>query len=312
MDENIKLERARSPLLDKMLGAKISVLGKGGFVRVIDYMGNDEAIVQAARISYGSGTKHTRSDEKLIHYLIAHEHTSPLEMCEIKLNIRCPMDVWRQWIRHRTANVNEYSTRYSEAIDDMHTTDPRKWRTQAVDNKQGSGLPLNKEAGEKLTEEERHLHGHVRKVYKHRLKAGVAREQARKDLPLSTYTEAYWKIDLKNLLHFLKLRMHPAAQQEIRAYASVIGECIVAVWCPMAYHAWHDCVRSSVTLTGREQFCARLVASGEADKYLGATAELSERGKKDLANKLVLLGLTPPRRKDESEAVGPQEKSSNG
>jgi thymidylate synthase (FAD) len=180
-------------------------------------MGSDESIVQAARVSYGSGTRKIREDRGLIRYLMRHRHTTPFEMCEIKLHVRVPMDCWRQWIRHRTANVNEYSTRYSIAIDAAQKTAESAWRRQSRSGKQGSEGTLPIEVGALLTKEESELHAHTRAVYDNRIAAEVAREQARKDLPLSTYTEAYWKIDLHNLLHFLDLRMDDHAQDEIRS-----------------------------------------------------------------------------------------------
>src|SRR5512142_2446038 len=208
-----RIGRAAVPALDAVLGEPFRVLD-AGFVRLIDYMGDDAAIVQAARVSYGKGTKRVHEDRALIRYLMRHSHTTPFEMCEIKLHVRVPMDVWRQWIRHRTANVNEYSTRYSEAIDAAEATSPHGWRLQSAGNRQGSSGVLPTDAGARLSDEEAALQQHARSVYEARIAAGVAREQARKDLPLSTYTEAYWKIDLHNLLHFLGLRMDIHAQQE--------------------------------------------------------------------------------------------------
>ena len=211
-----------------------------GFVCLVDVMGGDDSVVQAARVSYGEGTRKVSDDRTLIRYLMRHRHSTPFEMAEIKLLVRVPMDCWRQWIRHRTANVNEYSTRYSIAIDSAQTTPPDAWRTQATQNRQGSGQPLPKEIGEQLTEDERQLHRQARQVYEARLQAGVAREQARKDLPLSTYTEAYWKIDLHNLLHFLSLRMDAHAQEEIRLYAQTIGYQIVKPLFPLVWEAFID------------------------------------------------------------------------
>lgn len=231
--------RVESDDLNKILGRKFKVLDDG-FVRVVDYMGTDEAIVQAARVSYGKGTKKLSEDRGLIRYLMRHQHTTPLEMCEIKLHIRVPMDCWRQWIRHRTANVNEYSTRYSIAIDSAQKTDETKWRKQSSVNKQGSGEFLEANIGKSLSEKEEQLHKTIREVYEERINNDVAREQARKDLPLSTYTEAYWKIDLHNLFHFLALRMDSHAQYEIRAYATIIGNEIVKKWCPIAWEAFED------------------------------------------------------------------------
>ena len=177
-------------------------------------MGNDASVVQAARVSYGVGTKRVRKDRGLIRYLLRHAHTTPFEMCEIKFHVRVPMDVWRQWIRHRTANVNEYSTRYSIAIDAAQQTGAGEWRLQSSINRQGSANSCSRDVGDKLSAEERALQRRAREVYEARLETGVAREQARKDLPLSTYTEAYWKIDLHNLLHFLRLRMSSHANRK--------------------------------------------------------------------------------------------------
>ena len=210
------------------------------FVRVVDYLGTDDSIVQAARVSYGAGTRHTQEDRGLIRYLMRHRHTTPFEMCEIKLHVRAPMDAWRQWIRHRTANINEYSTRYSVAIDASQRTDPAEWRQQATSNRQGSEGFLDIESGRQLSKKELELQESARAVYRERLDAGVAREQARKDLPLSTYTEAYWKTDLHNLLHFLKLRMDVAAQYEIRCFAQTIGYQMVSKWCPITWEAFLD------------------------------------------------------------------------
>lgn len=214
-----------------------------GFVCLVDVMGNDAAVVQAARVSYGAGTKQVSDDRGLIRYLMRHRHTTPFEMAEIKLLIRVPMDCWRQWIRHRTASVNEYSTRYSEAIDSQQKTPADAWRLQSTSNKQGSGeyLPIDGPfGGNDLTSRECAFHEDARKLYESRLTAGVAREQARKDLPLSTYTEAYWKIDLHNLLHFLSLRMDAHAQLEIRQYAKTIGEQIVKPLFPLVWEAFED------------------------------------------------------------------------
>jgi thymidylate synthase (FAD) len=246
-----KLEKLRIPELDEILGVPFKVL-KDGFVRVIDYLGSDESIVQAARVSYGKGTKKIREDEALIRYLLRHQHTTPFEMCEIKLHVRVPMDSWRQWIRHRTANVNEYSTRYSIAIDAAETTESNEWRGQAITNRQGSEGFLDVVQGAELTNQESELLRLTRDVYQKRIDAGVAREQARKDLPLSTYTEAYWKIDLHNLLHFLELRMELSAQLEIRKYAEVICNEIVKKWCPITWQAFWDYRMNSISFSGLE------------------------------------------------------------
>ncbi|MFB3904261.1 MAG: FAD-dependent thymidylate synthase [Acidobacteriota bacterium] len=266
MDQQTRqLSRVSVPELDAILGHPLKVLDDG-FVRVIDYLGSDESIVQAARVSYGAGTKHTHEDRGLIRYLMRHRHTTPFEMCEIKLHVRAPMDAWRQWIRHRTANINEYSTRYSVAIDASQRTDPAEWRQQAASNRQGSEGFLDVEKGRELSRREFELQEAARAVYRERLEAGVAREQARKDLPLSTYTEAYWKTDLHNLLHFLKLRMDVAAQFEIRSYAQVIGTQIVSKWCPITWEAFLDYSVHSMSFSRLELQILAAMGEGEREK----------------------------------------------
>lgn len=258
------LERTSVAALDAILGTRFPVLDDG-FVRVVDYMGNDDAIVQAARVSYGRGTKRVQEDRGLVRYLLRHRHTTPFEMCELKLHVRVPMDCWRQWIRHRTANVNEYSTRYSEAIDAAQRTPPDAWRLQDNGNRQGSGGLVDTATGHRLTEQELELQRLSRFMYLERLTAGVAREQARKDLPLSTYTEAYWKIDLHNLLNFLSLRMDDHAQWEIRQYAETIGNEIVSRWTPIAWEAFLDYRLRSLDLSSIEQDIIRSLAAGQVD-----------------------------------------------
>jgi thymidylate synthase (FAD) len=252
-------------LIEQLRWKKFPVLDDG-FVCLVDVMGDDSAVVQAARVSYGTGTKKVSDDRTLIRYLLRHRHTTPFEMAELKFLVRVPMDCWRQWIRHRTANVNEYSTRYSVAIDSTQTTPPDEWRTQAEQNRQGSGLALPTEVGQKLSEDERHLQVLARQTYQKRLESGVAREQARKDLPLSTYTEAYWKIDLHNLLHFLALRMDSHAQQEIRDYSTTIGEQIVRPLFPIVWEAFADYRINSLSLTRLDQeILQRLVATRQSN-----------------------------------------------
>jgi len=227
-------------MVEEIKGKVFSVLDDGHVI-LVDVMGEDSSIVQAARVSYGKGTKTVREDRGLIRYLMRRRHTTPFEMAELKFKIRVPMDCWRQWIRHRTASVNEYSTRYSEAIDSMAGTPSGRWRRQNPDNRQGSsGQFLDAEEGARLTAGEKFLQEEARLTYIDRLAAGVAREQARKDLPLSTYTEAYWKIDLHNLLHFLSLRLDPHAQYEIQQYAQVIGYGIVRPLFPITWEAFED------------------------------------------------------------------------
>ncbi len=260
-----KLERRQVQELDSILGHVFRILDDG-FIRVVDYMGSDDSIVQAARVSYGKGTKKVQQDRGLIRYLMRHRHSTPFEMCEIKLHLRVPMDCWRQWIRHRTANVNEYSTRYSIAIDATQTTAPEEWRLQAVSNRQGSEGFLDTVQGSHLSRREKEIQDLAREVYDERLSMGVAREQARKELPLSTYTEAYWKIDLHNLLHFLELRMDTHAQYEIRTYARTIGEEIVKRWCPITWEAFMDYRMNAILLSGHETEIITALAKGLGEK----------------------------------------------
>jgi thymidylate synthase (FAD) len=267
-----KLERVQVATLDEILGKPFKVLNDG-FVRLIDYLGTDSSIVQAARVSYGKGTRKIQEDRGLIRYLLRHDHTTPFEMCEIKLHLRVPMDCWRQWIRHRTANINEYSTRYSVAIDAMQTTRPDEWRLQAVTNRQGSEGLLDVQQGKELSLQEQELQDLARKLYDQRLKLGVAREQARKDLPLSTFTEAYWKIDLHNLLHFLELRMAVNAQYEIRQYANTIGQEIVKRWCPLSWEAFQDYRIEALSLSRLEAEVIKALSKGNKEQVVKLAGE---------------------------------------
>jgi thymidylate synthase (FAD) len=281
---------------------KFSVLDDG-FVCLVDIMGDDQSVVQAARVSYGEGTRKVSDDRGLIRYLLRHRHTTPFEMAEIKLLVRVPMDCWRQWIRHRTANVNEYSTRYSLAIDAMQTTSPEGWRTQAANNRQGSGAALELVDGEKLTAAETEFQRAARALYEQR----IAREQARKDLPLSTYTEAYWKVDLHNLLHFLALRMDSHAQWEIREYARTIGEQIVQPLFPLVWEAFVDYRTEGVYLTRLDRgvivrLMQRLATSGRSqatdEDFLAVQdptwADLARSRERDeCRDKLKLLNILP-------------------
>ncbi len=253
----------RIELVERLRWKKFPVLDDG-FVALVDVMGDDGAIVQAARVSYGEGTRTVSDDRTLIRYLMRHRHTSPFEMAEVKLLVRVPMDCWRQWIRHRTASVNEYSTRYSVAIEAAQQTAPDRWRLQSAQNRQGSEGFLSPELGQELSAAEAQLQAHARQVYKRRLELGVAREQARKDLPLSTYTEAYWKIDLHNLLHFLELRLAPEAQWEIRQYAHTIAYEIVRPLFPLVWEAFEDYRLQALCLSRLEQeVIQRLAQAGK-------------------------------------------------
>lgn len=223
----------------------------GGFVRLVDLMGDETSIVEAARVSYGSGTTKKRSDTGLIRYLLRSGHGTPFEMCVIKLHLRVPMHVWRQMVRHRMSSVNEYSTRYSEAIAQMESVAPEAWRLQGGRNKQGSsGYLINKdeEKALELTQKEWEFQQHARTLYEERLDCGVAREQARKDLPLSTFTEVYWLMNVRSLFNYLKLRLDEHAQLEHRRYAQVIEE-ILEEWMPDVYEAFSDYVLGAVTLS---------------------------------------------------------------
>ncbi|MGN6604909.1 MAG: FAD-dependent thymidylate synthase [Ginsengibacter sp.] len=299
--EGEKIIRTIVPELDKILGQPFKVLDDG-FIRVVDYMGSDESIVQAARVSYGKGTKKLNEDKGLIRYLLRHSHTTPFEMCEIKFHIRVPMDCWRQWIRHRTANVNEYSTRYSIAIDSSQKTKSNEWRKQSTSNKQGSGEFLDESIGVLLSKKEEALHQQIREIYEERLAKNVAREQARKDLPLSTYTEAYWKIDLHNLLHFLALRMDSHAQYEIRSYAEIIGNEIVSKWCPISWEAFNVYKLNAFSFSEIEMTVLKYFIEkkpSEAKKYLISQNMLKVEGDKlkrgreiiEIENKFKRLGI---------------------
>ena len=207
-----------------------------GFVRLVDKMGDDSSVVQGARVSYGTGTKTLNKDKGLIEYLWKNRHTSPFEMCEIKLHIKCPIFIARQWLRHRTANVNEYSGRYSVMKSDYYV--PDKICTQSTLNKQASAEQINSEIEERMRSDILKVSEYALGLYHEYLAQGVSRETCRILLPINFYTEFYWKIDLHNLLHFLKLRNHDHAQSEIRSYAEIILEKIVKPWVPLCYGAF--------------------------------------------------------------------------
>ena len=277
-----------------------------GFVRVIDYMGNDTSIVQAARVSYGAGTKKIAEDRALIRELMRHLHTTPFEMCEIKLHVRTPINVWRHWIRHRTASINEYSTRDSIA-NFACKTKAGEWRSPkpAKDNSSSAAF-VALEKGQLLSAREAELQKTSREVYEQRLEAGVTREQARKDLPLSTYTEAYWKIDLHNLLHFLHVRMEEHAPPDMRTYAELIGREIVSKWVPLAWEAFLDYRKDGLLLSPAEtRVVAALIAnSPEQARTIAESAglltfdkdgrTLHNRERSELEGKLRVLGLRAP------------------
>lgn len=225
-----------------------------GFVRAIDYMGDDSAIVQAARVSYGAGTKHVQNDEGLIRYLMRHWHSTPFEMCEVKLHVKLPVFVARQWIRHRTANVNEYSARYSILDREFYIPEPAQLAAQSVVNNQGRGEVLQGEEAARvlalLKSDAAQMYDNYESMLSQDGQQGLARELARMNLPMNIYTQWYWKTDLHNLFHFLRLRADAHAQYEIRVYAEAIAK-MTADWVPLAYAAFEDYRMGGVTLSSK-------------------------------------------------------------
>lgn len=243
---------ARRPEVEALLGKEFRCLDKG-FVRLLDIMGDDAAIVQAARVSYGEGTRSVSDDRRLIRYLMRHRHTSPFEMVEFKFHIKLPIFVARQWIRHRTASVNEYSGRYSIMREEFYLPEPEQIRPQSLLNKQGrSEEPLPEELARSVRQRLQDTQQRLYAEYQELLQQNLARELARINLPLSLYTEWYWKIDLHNLFHFLRLRLDEHAQYEIRVYARAIAEIVKQV-VPLAWEAFEDYVLNAVTFSRAEQ-----------------------------------------------------------
>jgi len=257
--------RATVPAMEERLYTAHPVLDHG-FVRVVDYMGDDAAIVQAARVSYGAGTKTARNDEGLIRYLMRHWHSTPFEMCEIKLQVKLPVFVARQWIRHRTANVNEYSARYSILDREFYIPAPEHLAAQSTVNNQGRGETLQGEEAARVLEmlkgDSMRAYDHYQAMLSAEDQQGLARELARMNLPANIYTQWYWKCDLHNLFHFLRLRADAHAQYEIRAYADVICE-IARDWVPAAYAAFEDYRLNAVQLSGQGLDCLRRMLAGE-------------------------------------------------
>lgn len=237
--------------MENILRREFKVLDKGLIVPC-EYMGSDETIANCARTSYQKGTKQISDNQGLIRYLMRHLHSTPIEMNEIMFYVETPLYVWAQWIRHRTATVNQESLRYSVAQDKFIQTEFGQWRLQSISNKQGSDGHLDAEQGKEFTEDESSIIDLMYREYERRINAGVAREQARKDLPQSLYTRAYWKIDLWNLLHFCYLRMAEGAQWEIRQYANIIGNEILAKWVPITWQAFQDYRLNSISLTAKD------------------------------------------------------------
>ncbi len=257
--------RATAPGMEKHLYTAHEVLDHG-FVRVIDYMGDDAAICQAARVSYGKGTKAVTNDEGLIRYLMRHWHSTPFEMCEIKLHVKLPVFVARQWIRHRTANVNEYSARYSILDREFYIPAPEHINAQSVINNQGRGEVLQGEEAARvldiLKSDSNRAYDNYESMISDEGQDGLARELARMNLPSNIYTQWYWKIDLHNLFHFLRLRADSHAQYEIRVYADAICN-IVADWVPAAYGAFEDYRLGGEQFSGKGMEVLRRLLKGE-------------------------------------------------
>ena len=278
--------RPRNAVMDAELGREHKVLDKG-FIRVIDYMGDDGAVAQAARVSYGKGTKTLNEDRGLLRYLMRHRHTTPFEMCELKIHVKLPVFVARQWIRHRTANVNEYSARYSILDNEFYFPEASMIQPQSQSNKQGREGELPEDVRFSMLETIRQhsegsyqLYDELRTGWPwfdeggnlkpgyvdpddtgpHEKDHGMAREMARMVLPPNIYTQWYWKVDVHNLLHFLSLRADPHAQWEIRAYAEVLCD-IVRQWMPATFEAFEDYVMNAVTFSGQEMQALRAMLS---------------------------------------------------
>jgi len=254
---------------EAILDQPIPCLDKG-FVRLVDYMGGDDRIVQSARVSYGAGTKSYRQDRGLIHYLLRNRHTSPFEQVVLTFHAKMPILVARQWVRHRMARLNEISGRYSVMQDEFYVPAPEHVATQSADNKQGRGiaLPLNEAAVviDAMVEEQKQAYA----TYQAQLERGVARELARSNLPLSLYTEWYWQIDLNNLFKFLELRMDGHAQYEIRVFANAMADCAKAV-APIAYEAFEEHILGAVTLSKSECAAIGRLLAGEDHGLEGRT-----------------------------------------
>ncbi len=258
--------RAVAPGIEAHLYTAHPVLDHG-FIRVIDYMGDDAAICQAARVSYGKGTRSVSNDEGLIRYLMRHWHSTPFEMCEIKLHVKLPVFVARQWIRHRTANVNEYSARYSILDREFYIPAPEQVAAQSEVNNQGRGAVLEGEEAARVLDilkgDSTRAYDNYQAMISDQGQQGLARELARMNLPANIYTQWYWKVDLHNLFHFLRLRADAHAQYEIRVYAEAICD-IVADWVPFAWRAFADYRMGAVSMSAQMMACLRRMLKGEA------------------------------------------------
>ena len=291
--ESFQTLRATVPAVEELLYQALPVLDHG-FVRVVDYMGDDAAIVQAARVSYGRGTKRTRDDAGLINYLMRNAHTSPFEMCEIKLHVKLPIFIARQWIRHRTAAVNEYSARYSVLDSEFYVPAPEQLAAQSAANRQGRDAVLGPEEAQTVLSVMRSDAEQAFEHYHEMLnegtggeaidegRSGLARELARMGLPLSTYTQWYWKVNLHNLLHFLGLRADAHAQWEIRAYAKVILD-VVEKWVPLTYAAFMNYRVGGARLTDQGLAVVKRLIAGEKPSDIDpATLGMSPREWREL------------------------------
>jgi thymidylate synthase (FAD) len=292
--------RATVPSLEEILYEPLPVLDHG-FVRVVDYMGDDGAVVQAARVSYGRGTRKVSEDRGLIHYLMRHRHSTPFEMCEIKFHVKLPIFVARQWIRHRTANVNEYSARYSILDNEFYVPAPTQLAAQSASNRQGRGeVVQGAEAAhvlDLLREDSRRQYGHYLEMLNEADdgapidsdRQGLARELARMSLTLNFYTQWYWKIDLYNLMHFLSLRADPHAQYEIRVYAEAMLE-VMRRWVPLCHEAFLQHRLDSVTFSAGALAVVKRLLAGEK-----VTQESSGLGKREWGELLGTIDLPAER-----------------
>ncbi len=282
--------RTLAPGAEARLGREVPVLDLG-FVQPIDYMGTDEDIVQAARVSYGPSTRKLHDDRGLLRYLMRHRHTTPFEMCEVKFRCKMPIFVARQWIRHRTANVNEMSLRYSEAPDEFYVPALEAVTLQSTTNKQGRDgeTELPPEQREQVRELMR-AHNELAYADYQRLAGdlGIARELARTVLPVSLYTQWIWKIDLHNLLHFLDLRLDPHAQIEIRVFAEAMAE-FVQAWVPHAWEAFVDYRREAVPLTRLEARALGRMLAGAGEPAAAESAGLKGRELAEFQHKLARM-----------------------
>jgi thymidylate synthase (FAD) len=296
--ETLPTRRATVPALEEILYQPLPVLDHG-FVRVIDYMGDDAAVVQAARVSYGRGTRKVSEDQGLINYLMRHRHTTPFEMCEIKYHVKLPIFVARQWIRHRTANVNEYSARYSILDNEFYVPAPEHLATQATANRQGRGQVLEGAAARRVldllrNDAERAYAGYAELLNEDGsgipidpTRSGLARELARINLSLGFYTQWYWKTDLHNLMHFLSLRADPHAQHEIRAYAeAMLGT--LERWVPMTHAAFLEYQMNAALISATGLAVIRRLVAGEA-----VDPEASGMSRREWRELMALLGRLP-------------------